>query len=170
MIQALKLFVYGSLKPGECNAHVLKPWLKSAQPAKVHGTMRQRPDGYPALTVNRPGALGTVDYLQDLNLHQAPCQEGEGLISGFVVELAPGEAALPILDQFEGYYPGRLSEYHRVAVAASGSEGLIACWVYVTGDEDDSDWPIIKKWPPSLRAAKPSPYVPRKSEEIRPVS
>ena len=105
--------------------------------------MRLRPDGYPSLTL-----------------------EDSGTVQGFVVTLDPGSEALPVLDEFEGYYPGQLSEYHRVAITVATSLGQVSCWVYVTGDENPSHWPLIKVWPPTPQSANPAPYSPRTSQEL----
>ncbi len=136
----LKLFVYGSLKVGECNERVLSKWLKSWELASIQGELRLRPDNYPALFLDQERAL-----------------EGS-IIPGQLLSLEPGALALPFLDEFEGYFPGQQSEYLRVAVTVQTKSGPQRCWTYVGAGKPKLDWPILKSWPPEGLQRDPEPY------------
>jgi len=154
----LELFVYGSLKLGECNDFVIKEWVVDWQPATVRGQMRLRPDNYPALFVDLYGRLGSADYLRDLELNEAPVSRAGQVIQGQLLRLNPGVLALPRLDELEGYFPGSYSEYLRVAVSASTSSGERACWTYTGVGQPRADWCSIDNWPPEGLAVNPDPY------------
>jgi gamma-glutamylcyclotransferase (GGCT)/AIG2-like uncharacterized protein YtfP len=109
--QDLKVFVYGTLKPGEVNyARYCQGKVLAAQEAIVRGRLYQLPVGYPALTA------------------------GYGVIYGFLLTFADGKI-LAQLDELEGYYPHRPPEQNeymrtRTPVLSLEHQPLGAAWVY----------------------------------------
>ena len=154
----LKLFVYGSLKLGECNDHVIKDWVLSSEAASLKGRMYMRPDEYPALFLSESGTLGSLDYAQDLKWDEGIEPQEGSVISGQFLRLNSAEEALKVLDHFEGYFPGQQSEYLRVAVKVRTKGGVENCWTYVGAGEPDSLWPELKSWPPPGLNRAPEPY------------
>lgn len=154
----LKLFVYGSLKLGECNQHVIKPWVVEWEKASTFGEMRLRPDHYPALFLPDYGTLGTSDYPRDLLLDEAPELTEGTLIRGQLLTLQQGETALQRLDEFEGFFPGGRSEYLRVSLSVNTESGPKACWTYTGAGKSPSKWPILESWPPPGLNKAPEPY------------
>ncbi|MFM7426544.1 MAG: gamma-glutamylcyclotransferase [Elainella sp.] len=106
---SFRVFVYGTLKPGEVNYHYCQSEVLAAQPAFVRGQLYALPFGYPALTVGSNRVYGVV--------------------FSFI-----NSAVLTALDQLEDYYPARphQSEYLRVKTAAFSLDGqsLGSVWVY----------------------------------------
>ncbi len=82
MIQ--RLFVYGSLKPGHANAHLLEAIGGMWQPASVIGTLQPvgwgAAQGYPALMLDENGAevYGLVFTSERLAQHWQALDEFEG--------------------------------------------------------------------------------------------
>lgn len=95
------LFVYGTLRQGQSNAHRLDGLGEYAGPASMKGTL-YRVAEYPGMT------------------------DGAGVVQGELFELSDPGASLPELDEFEGTVYERVE---REAVRADGSS--IAVWVYV---------------------------------------
>ena len=157
-IPMLRLFVYGSLKLGECNDRVVKPWVVSHRPACTRGFMHLRPDRYPALFLPQPGRLGTADYLGDLLLTEATSGSEGPEITGELLELKDGLDILPRLDDFEGFFPAGQSEYLRVAIRVDTEDGPVACWTYTGVEAPPPEWPLISHWPPEGLFMKPDPY------------
>lgn len=158
MSSLFRLFVYGSLKIGECNDFMLRHWVERREEARTCGEMRLRPDRYPALFLPTYGNLGTLDYAGDLQLDEAPeCREGHP-IKGQLLYLREGLEALPVLDRFEGYFPGSRSEYLRVAVSVLTDSGPRACWTYTGVGRPVEEWPRLEEWPPPGLVMKPEPY------------
>lgn len=160
MDRHLRLFVYGSLKTGECNASVLSRWVRKAVPGRTPGRMYLRPDGYPALWVPRFCALGTDSYEADAALAPAArAQDGHDWVTGEVLTLETPLEVLPRLDDFEGYFPDRPSEYRRVLVEVSADTGWTTAWTYVCPDQGPAaDWLPIPCWPPPGARETPAPY------------
>lgn len=128
------LFVYGSLKRGECNFHEVERWVVAVTEAWCPGRLYLRPDGYPALVL-----------------------DGGGGVPGELLELTQPEAALAHLDEFEGYYPGHDSEYQRVTVACTAVRRpltAIPAQTYVCAPHPS--WPRIERWP--VTPETPAPY------------
>lgn len=158
MKDQLSLFVYGSLKPGECNDHVISQFLLSAEEAHTHGALRLRPDDYPALYLEGYESLGTADYWADLKLETAcECSSGEK-VPGQLLTLREGARLLARLDEFEGFFPGRTSEYLRVALSVATAEGLKPCWTYIGVGTPPHEWRPLASWPPPGLVREPEPY------------
>lgn len=112
LMKLLHVFVYGTLKPGECNydrycaANIVK-----AQEALVYGQLFDLPFGYPAMTV------------------------GEAPVYGFVLLFAD-QATLTQLDELEDYDPHRpvdQNEYVRTEIETFSLDRhpLGSAWVYL---------------------------------------
>lgn len=77
----IRVFVYGTLKPGEANYRVCEPYVVGAHPAIAPGGLYQLPFDYPAMTLEDPG-------------------EVQGCLLTFT-----DPAILDILDEFEQHDP-----------------------------------------------------------------
>ena len=108
----LKIFVYGTLKPGESNYQRLCVGkVVKEQRAIAFGQLFDLPLGYPGMTV------------------------GESPIQGFVLTFADA-AILTILDELEDYNPNRPeteNEYNRQLIETFDLSGksLGLVWVYL---------------------------------------
>ncbi|WP_052055547.1 gamma-glutamylcyclotransferase [Myxosarcina sp. GI1] len=91
----LKVFVYGTLKPGESNyQYYCAAKVRSRSPAYVRGKLYSLPFGYPAIA------------------------EGDNKVTGFLLEFTDFNV-LQDLDFLEGYGEDRdleLNEYYRLLV------------------------------------------------------
>ncbi|CAA9259214.1 MAG: hypothetical protein AVDCRST_MAG77-2595 [uncultured Chloroflexi bacterium] len=112
----LRVFVYGTLKPGERNfeRYCARSDVGN-EPAVTRGCLYDLPMGYPAMT------------------------EGAGWVHGFVLRFED-PAALAALDELEGYVPGRSeteNEYYRAEVETYTPEqqSLGPAWVYLMTTE-----------------------------------
>lgn len=66
MTELLKVFVYGTLKPGEANYdRYCHPWVIEAKPAIVYGRLYHLPLGYPALTSGNSPVQGFLLWFKD---------------------------------------------------------------------------------------------------------
>lgn len=108
----LKVFVYGTLQPGEVNfPRYCAPHHPHIEKALIPGKLYQLPVGYPALTPE------------------------PGWVEGYLLQFAdPG--VLVNLDVLEDYQPGRspsLNEYQRLQapVYTETKTILTEAWVYV---------------------------------------
>ncbi|TAE96697.1 MAG: gamma-glutamylcyclotransferase [Oscillatoriales cyanobacterium] len=108
----MKVFVYGTLKPGECNyLRYCEGKVVSACPAIARGQLFALPAGYPAMI------------------------SGEGRVYGFL--LCFGDSAiLPDLDALEEYDPERQpaqNEYQRqeIEIFDLNCQSLGTAWVYL---------------------------------------
>jgi gamma-glutamylcyclotransferase (GGCT)/AIG2-like uncharacterized protein YtfP len=136
----LKVFVYGTLKPGEfyysqyCEAAVVE-----AQAAIAHGCLFHLPLGYPAMTV------------------------GQNLVYGFVLSFADS-SVLDRLDELEGYDPRNPideNEYIRqtVEIFSLDWQPLGEAWTYLMSIDQvkqlggmqlpDGCWTGKQQMPPS---------------------
>lgn len=112
----LYVFVYGTLKPGECNYdRYCGAYGAIATPARVQGRLYDLGVGYPAMTLE------------------------EGWVQGYHLAFADA-AALDPLDQLEGYCPNRPAEandYQRLLrpiwplPTAAAPQSLGQAWVYL---------------------------------------
>lgn len=82
----VRVFVYGTLKPGEVNDWVYRRYSVQAEPAIAQGQLYHLPLGYPALTA------------------------GNDLVSGVLLSFDSPEV-LDVLDQFEQHDPGALQQW-----------------------------------------------------------
>jgi gamma-glutamylcyclotransferase (GGCT)/AIG2-like uncharacterized protein YtfP len=100
------LFVYGTLRPGDCRWHILEPFVDVGRPDTVGGHVFDTGLDYPAAVFG-----------------------GEGTIVGttFVLTAATADEALEVLDEVEGVVEG---EYRRVGVTTGGG---IDAWAYEYG-------------------------------------
>lgn len=154
----LHLFVYGSLKVGECNDHYVTRWLVDWTEATTLGELRLRSDGYPALYLREFGPLGSADYAGDLSLSGAARPTAGRPVKGQLLRLHSGVAALQTLDRFEGYFPQQTSEYLRVGLTVDTPRGPQACWTYTGVGIANPSWEPIQEWPPPGHIMKPEPY------------
>ena len=108
----LKVFVYGSLKPGEAYFQAYcAPHVVNVTPAIAQGYLYDLPLGYPAMTV------------------------GEAWVSGFLLDFSSGHV-LDKLDDLEGYQPGRSpveNEYQRreLQIFTPNRQCLGLAWAYL---------------------------------------
>lgn len=108
----LKIFVYGTLKPGEANYHsYCAENIVEYLPAVAKGLLYELPIGYPAMTI------------------------GKDTVHGFVLLLRNSEVLLD-LDNLEDYHPQRLpeiNEYQRqkIQVFTSNGQNLGEVWSYL---------------------------------------
>jgi gamma-glutamylcyclotransferase (GGCT)/AIG2-like uncharacterized protein YtfP len=110
------VFVYGTLKPGECNyERYCGAYGAIATPARVQGRLYDLGVGYPAMTLE------------------------DGWVQGYRLEFADA-AALDHLDQLEGYCsdrPADENDYQRLLrpvwqlLTAAAPQSLGQAWVYV---------------------------------------
>jgi gamma-glutamylcyclotransferase (GGCT)/AIG2-like uncharacterized protein YtfP len=110
--ELLKVFVYGTLKPGECN---YQPYCAGrvieVHPAIAFGQLYDLPLGYPAMTL------------------------GNSAVQGYLLTLTDS-AALDILDELEDYHPQRSpdqNEYirQRVDTFNLNHQPLGPAWAYL---------------------------------------
>ncbi len=107
----MKVFVYGTLKPGECNyLRYCEGKVVDACPAIARGQLFALPIGYPAMVV------------------------GEGNVCGFLLYFAQ-EDILDDLDRLEDYHPLReptQNEYQRqeIAIFDLNFQSLGTAWAY----------------------------------------
>ena len=180
MSSSFWLFAYGSRKTGECNHARIEGYVQQVQAACTAGQLFLRTDGYPALFLreNQQVRLGLAEADDDLRwagFEIAAPAPNPPLVSGQLLELAPGAQALLELDLFEGYKPGQPSEYLRVLIPVFLEEGVsedpplrgdpggvrkderaVGAWVYACS-EPRSDWQAIESWPHPDQPV-PAPY------------
>ena len=108
----LQVFVYGTLKPGECNYQIYcgNRTIDQCQ-AYTWGELYDLPLGYPAMTV------------------------GKSKVMGFLLTFA-NENILSALDKLEDYHPDRSpqeNEYHRQLIPVYNPSGrfLGQAWGYL---------------------------------------
>jgi gamma-glutamylcyclotransferase (GGCT)/AIG2-like uncharacterized protein YtfP len=117
----LRVFVYGTLKPGERNyLRYCTGVAVTAQAATARGRLYALPAGYPAMTT------------------------GDGWVHGFVLSFED-ESMLSALDELEGYLPDRPqaeNEYFRVEVETFAPDGqpLGPAWVYQVAPAEVQRW------------------------------
>lgn len=128
----LKVFVYGTLKPGEAYyKEYCEPYVLEAMPALTKGCVFHLPQGYPAMTL---GDLlpKTLDNFPLETLH-------ERYVTGALLHLKD-EAAIAPMDEFEDYDP-TLSEAENLyirqlrPVFSLDYQPLGSAWMYVMQPE-----------------------------------
>ena len=139
----VRLFVYGSLRPGECNYDQLSAAVTKATPASVGGWLRLRPEGYPALTLasSWPCTPGSPGFWPALP-RTISAASATATVLGDVLELRWTPELGQRLDDFEGFTP-ESPDYLRVACWTSAGWA----WTYIA-PVDEPDWPTISAWPP----------------------
>ncbi|MFN3679441.1 MAG: gamma-glutamylcyclotransferase [Thermosynechococcus sp.] len=137
----LRLFVYGTLKPGYQPHEVLcRPWLSAHQPALVRGRLYHLPMGYPALTAEEGWVQGELLIFEN-----------------------PPANVLARLDAFEGYNPSLPADQNaytrqEVPVYDLNHHPLGRAWAYLMRIEDvrevKGEWLPAGLWdrPTHLRA------------------
>ncbi len=103
--QRFRLFVYGTLMPGEANHRLIELHVRSARPATIEGVLVDL-GAFPALI------------------------PGDGIVEGVLLEMAV--EAMEITDRLEGFHPGRdHSLYLRKEVIARLDDGQeLQAWTY----------------------------------------
>jgi gamma-glutamylcyclotransferase (GGCT)/AIG2-like uncharacterized protein YtfP len=118
-MQLLPLFVYGTLRQGEANHHLLKKVTLSCRPARLEGAAMYDLGPYPMI------------------------MDGEGIVTGELIEIDPTryEATLRRLDVLEGVNgndpenPQGLYRRVRRKVHVESSELAVEAWVYLGREE-----------------------------------
>lgn len=123
-ISIIRVFVYGTLKPGEVNHKVCEKHVVDSQPAIAQGELYHLPLGYPAMTL-----------------------EGTNLIHGVVLSFADPDI-LNILDAFEQHDPEKFyqiapnqslaaNQYHRawLKLLTPKPSNVQTAWGYVMTSE-----------------------------------
>ena len=109
----LPLFVFGTLRRGECNHHCLADTYDRWLPATLHDFRRaQTSHGYPGIEPS-PGDSVTGEL--------------------FFIRRILFARTLELCDRLEDIPPGRLvgRYYRRAQVAVETSQGQFAAWAYV---------------------------------------
>lgn len=116
-----RLFVYGTLKPGEPLWPTLSPYALAWEPVAAEGRLWDTGRGYPCVRFDAGG----------------------GAVPGVLVTVDPtrAEEVIGLLDEVED--EGRL--YRRVVVSTSGGEAWAYEWV---GPTDGFDV-LVDGWPPT---------------------
>ena len=115
-LSKIKIFVYGTLKPGEVNYHrYCAGRLVEEKPAIASGLLFHLSLGYPAMTL------------------------GDGKVYGYLLTFINSDI-LMLLDELEDYEPNRSpleNEYNRQVLEICDLEGrmLGSAWTYLMTDE-----------------------------------
>jgi gamma-glutamylcyclotransferase (GGCT)/AIG2-like uncharacterized protein YtfP len=100
-----RLFVYGTLRAGEAARALVAAHVARSVPGTVRGAMYAFPMGYPGLV------------------------DGDGAVRGELLWLADLDAALPLLDDYEG------EDFARVERTVELEDGTrLTAWCYVLSD------------------------------------
>ncbi|RMH68055.1 MAG: gamma-glutamylcyclotransferase [Cyanobacteria bacterium J003] len=119
----LRLFVYGTLKPGYPPHDLFcRPWLSGHQTALVRGRLYHLPMGYPGLTAEEGWVQGELLLFDD-----------------------PPASLLTQLDAFEGYSPNLSPEVNvycrqEVPVYDLTHQPLGTAWAYIMSTERVRDF------------------------------
>lgn len=113
----LPLFVFGTLRRGECNHHYLQNAYSRKLPARLTGFTRVRP------------------------LMIAPAENGVVLGELYFLRLEDYQRTLAECDALEGIPPGRTEGdvYRRIAVNVETAEGRFRAWAYVEANRADRE-------------------------------
>ncbi len=115
------VFVYGTLRKGASNHHVLKGARCVAENAWIKGTLYDTGLGYPALSLSP-----------------------QGKVYGEIFEV--DETGLQSLDRLENYVSGRVNNlYERMVKKVTTSDGLLDTYIYTV----DHNLSICQKCIPS---------------------
>jgi len=133
-MRGIRVFIYGSLLPGQSNHHVISAYVQSSVPGAIAGRMVDV-GPYPAA-------------LLDIS-----AKESGSRIEGLWI--AVDRKGLEILDALEDYY-GReeINDYNRVWTRDDTDAGL-AGWVYAW--DTDRGFPLVPSsyWPDYCAAKEP---------------
>jgi len=157
-MQWTPLFVYGSLRPGQCNYGELSQAVRRATSARVGGWLRLRPEGYPALTLapGWPCQIGAPPGHWPTLPQQAAGGPFSWDVEGEVLDLDWTPELGQRLDEFEGFTELN-PDYVRVALWTSTGWA----WTYVA-PQDVPEWPQVEGWPPGHPIR---PWVPHQRRE-----
>jgi gamma-glutamylcyclotransferase (GGCT)/AIG2-like uncharacterized protein YtfP len=108
MRMSQKVFVYGTLRQGQANHWLIEKYVKSVKKATVRG------------------------WMYDLGAYPAVI-EGEGLISGELIEFHNSTEAFKKMDLLEGFYHTGSSNnhYERIITTCCTEDGEEECQIYV---------------------------------------
>ncbi len=137
----ITVFVYGTLKRGQCNHHRFCRYAIEIRPATVVGRLYHLPAGYPALEIPREAilAVGTGDPLADAetqasfatrDLVMPEATHDWGTVHGELITFADPARDLPPLDRLEGFRSDGDGLYRRALVAAKAVTQVEAVWLY----------------------------------------
>jgi gamma-glutamylcyclotransferase (GGCT)/AIG2-like uncharacterized protein YtfP len=156
----LRVFVYGTLMPGQVNHPRFCHGARDAGPATLRGHIYHLPAGYPAARVEPAEVLeiASGDLAQDLRLQRrwdarltgeapVPASGSGGVVHGEWIRFDDGEARLRRLDWLEGFVPGGGGLYDRVLVRiTSADRRSLAAWTYVQAEPRGTPLPH-GRWP-----------------------
>jgi gamma-glutamylcyclotransferase (GGCT)/AIG2-like uncharacterized protein YtfP len=156
----LTLFVYGTLKQGGENFATYCSDAVGIKKARVPGRLWVLPAGFPMLEVPRGLSLaeGTQEYSTDASLSgpftskiwPPRIDEPFGWVEGEVMSFLDPVGVLRMMDDLEGFNPGRPSLYARRLLAVESEDGIwMAAWAYTAPNSPESDWSLHPRnsWP-----------------------
>ncbi|MCG8453117.1 MAG: gamma-glutamylcyclotransferase [Spirochaetales bacterium] len=136
------MLVYGTLKRGFRNHHLLQPYLHSIRSASFWGKLYHLHDyECPAVIFPEHLAQGSGDYSHDLRIQMGLNQQRHGLfpeveqegwtrLSGELVELQNPREAFVVLDQLEGFLCEESPSYERILIPVHTDQGWLYAWAY----------------------------------------
>lgn len=149
----LEIFVYGTLKRGECNHDRFCRGVLRVREATVRGRLFDLPFGFPALVVPEESILttGTADYLADAEEQRSAGpgmgQIRENTVHGELLTFEDPLKRLPALDGLEGFRPGEKTLYRRVLISAQVDGETAPAWAYAVERPAGEHLPG-GRWPP----------------------
>ena len=146
----LRLFVYGTLKPGFDNHNRYCRGVRSMEEAQIEGRLFQMPTGYPVLRlpVGRILARASGDLAADIEMQQQlaedmahrsesrPFCRTASRVHGTLLTFANPVERLRAMDDLEGFRPSHRNRYERVLIPVYSRISLSATpvWTYMAGD------------------------------------
>ncbi|WP_246041622.1 gamma-glutamylcyclotransferase family protein [Desulfoglaeba alkanexedens] len=147
----LRLFVYGTLKPGFWNHDRFCRGVLAVEDAVVRGRLFETSSGIPVLQVPEEDilAVGTTNPRADVATQahvtarvsnpeptpDRPPKKGTGApwgdVYGEPLTFDDPETRLPTIDRLEGFYPGGPCLYRRVLVPILVNGAVLPAWLYV---------------------------------------
>jgi len=116
-----RLFVYGTLMPGQERHDLLAGWVGEKQPGTLNGWLFGLPEGYPALVLPAHTLHGELLPGEPRPVH------------GVLCTCRDDASLFETLDRYEDSVPGDPDSLYvraRVDVAEDG-EGVVRAWAYV---------------------------------------